>query len=167
MEVEYLKKIMKKCDVYFEDQLISGELLLQSFMDFLVDEAGRAENNGSIVLHLASPCFDAIAVAWAALTVIAGNEKDVESIIRNLRPGDKVLYDRKRAEFIGLNTDEDGVERVSIRYGGGTARIAGRASRRITVSRSVMTGAESDAGTVSGKNSWRRCLNAIKRTSLL
>ena len=46
MEVEYLKKIMKKCDVYFEDQLISGELLLQSFMDFLVDEAGRAENNG-------------------------------------------------------------------------------------------------------------------------
>ena len=123
MEVEYLKKIMKKCDVYFEDQLISGELLLQSFMDFLADEAGREENNGSIVLHLASPCFDAIAVAWAALTVIAGNEKDVESIIRNLRPGDKVLYDRKRAEFIGLNTDEDGMERVSIRYGGGTARI--------------------------------------------
>ena len=70
MEVEYLKKIMKKCDVYFEDQLISGELLLQSFMDFLADEAGREENNGSIVLHLASPCFDAIAVAWAALTVI-------------------------------------------------------------------------------------------------
>ena len=55
MEVEYLKKIMKKCDVYFEDQLISGELLLQSFMDFLADEAGREENNGSIVLHLASP----------------------------------------------------------------------------------------------------------------
>ena len=132
MEVEYLKKIMKKCDVYFEDQLISGELLLQSFMDFLVDEAGRAENNGSIVLHLASPCFDAIAVAWAALTVIAGNEKDVESIIRNLRPGDKVLYDRKRAEFIGLNTDEDGVERVNICYGGGTARIGRKSWARIT-----------------------------------
>lgn len=132
MEVEYLKKIMKKCDVYFEDQLISGELLLQSFMDFLADEAGREENNGSIVLHLASPCFDAIAVAWAALTVIAGNEKDVESIIRNLRPGDKVLYDRKRAEFIGLNTDEDGMERVSIRYGGGTARIGRKSWARIT-----------------------------------
>ena len=82
MEVEYLKKIMKKCDVYFEDQLISGELLLQSFMDFLADEAGREENNGSIVLHLASPCFDAVEVTSAALTVIAGNEKDVESIIR-------------------------------------------------------------------------------------
>ena len=97
MDVESLKKIMKKCDVYFEDRLISGELLLQSFMDFLTDEAGKAENNGSIVLHLASPCFDAISVAWAALAVIAGNETDVESIIRNLKPGDKVLYDRKRA----------------------------------------------------------------------
>ena len=132
MDVESLKKIMKKCDVYFEDRLISGELLLRSFMEFLTGEAGKAENNGSIVLHLASPCFDAISVAWVALAVIAGNETDVESIIRNLRPGDKVLYDRKRAEFIGLNTDEDGVERVSIRYGGGTARIGRKSWARIT-----------------------------------
>ena len=40
MDVESLKKIIKKCDVYFEDQLISGELLLRFFMDFLTDEAG-------------------------------------------------------------------------------------------------------------------------------
>ena len=132
MDVESLKKIIKKCDVYFEDQLISGELLLRFFMDFLTDEAGKVENNGSIVLHLASPCFDAILVAWAALAVIAGNETDVESIIRNLRPGDKVLYDRKRAEFIGLNTDEDGVERVSILCGGGTTRIGRKSWARIT-----------------------------------
>lgn len=132
MDVESLKKIMKKCDVYFEDRLISRELLLRSFMEFLTGEAGKAENNGSIVLHLASPCFDAISVAWAALAVIAGNETDVESIIRNLRPGDKVLYDRKRAEFIGLNTDEDGVERVSIRCGGGTTRIGRKSWARIT-----------------------------------
>lgn len=57
MDVESLKKIMKKCDVYFENRLISGELLLQSFMDFLTDEAGKAENNGSIVLHLAFSVF--------------------------------------------------------------------------------------------------------------
>ena len=132
MDVESLKKIMKKCDVYFEDQLISGELLLWSFMDFLTDEASKVENNGSIVLHLASPCFDAISVAWAALAVIAGNETDVESIIRNLRPGDKVLYGRKRAEFIGLNMDDDCVERVSIRCGGGTTRIGRKSWARIT-----------------------------------
>lgn len=132
MDVERLKKIIKKCDVYFEDRLISGELLLRSFIDFLTSEASKAENNGSIVLHLASPCFDAISVAWAALAVIAGNETDVESIIRNLSPGDKVLYDRKRAEFIGLNTDEDGVKRVIIRCESGTKRIGRKSWARIT-----------------------------------
>lgn len=132
MDVERLKKIINKCDVYFEDRLISGELLLRSFIDFLTSEASKAENNGSIVLHLASPCFDAISVAWAALAVIAGNETDVESIIRNLSPGDKVLYDRKRAEFIGLNTDEDGVKRVIIRCESGTKRIGRKSWARIT-----------------------------------
>lgn len=53
MDVESLKKIMKKCDIYFEDRLISGELLLRSFMEFLTNEASKTENNGSIVLHLA------------------------------------------------------------------------------------------------------------------
>ena len=132
MDVESLKKIMKKCDIYFEDRLISGELLLRSFMEFLTNEASKTENNGSIVLHLASSCFDAITVAWAALAVIAGNETDVESIVRNLRLGDTVLYDRKRAEFIGLNMDEDGVERVSIRCGGGMTRIGRKGWARIT-----------------------------------
>ena len=132
MDVESLKKIMKKCDIYFEDRLISGELLLRSFMEFLTNEASKAENNGSIVLHLASSWFDAIAVALAALAVIAGNETDVESIVRNLRLGDTILYDRKRAEFIGLNMDEDGVERVSIRCGGGMTRIGRKSWARIT-----------------------------------
>ncbi len=132
MDVEGLKKIMKKCEVYFEGRLISKELLLWSFMDFLTDEAGKQENKGSIVLHLASPCFDALSVAWAALAVIAGNETDVESIIRTLRPGDKVLYGNKRAEFIGLKTDEDGVERVSIQCIDGTRRIGRRSWARIT-----------------------------------
>ena len=53
MEVEYLKKIMKKCDVYFEDQLISGELLLQSFMDFLLMKPeGRKTTEASCCIWL-------------------------------------------------------------------------------------------------------------------
>ena len=76
MNVEVLRDLIKKCDIYFEDQLISGELLLRVFTDFLSEEADRQENKGSIILHTASPCFDAIAVAWSALAVIAGNGAD-------------------------------------------------------------------------------------------
>ena len=65
---------------------------------------------GSIILHTASPCFDAIAVAWSALAVIAGNGADVESIIRMLQPGERVLCGKERGEFIGIETDENGKE---------------------------------------------------------
>ena len=39
MNVEVLRDLIKKCDIYFEDQLISGELLLRVFTDFLSEEA--------------------------------------------------------------------------------------------------------------------------------
>lgn len=54
MNVEVLRDLIKKCDIYFEDQLISGELLLRVFTDFLSEEADRQENKGSIILHTAS-----------------------------------------------------------------------------------------------------------------
>lgn len=132
MDVEGLKKIIKKCDIYFENQLISKELLLKSFMEFLTIEAGKADNNGSIVFHLASLCFDALSVAWAALAVIVGNEMDVESIIRNLQPGDKVLYDNKRAEVIGFSTDEGDGKRVNISCEGCIIKIGRKSWARIT-----------------------------------
>ena len=37
------------------------------------EEAEKTENSGSIVLHLGSPCFDAVAIVWAAFAVIMGN----------------------------------------------------------------------------------------------
>lgn len=43
MNVEVLRDLIKKCDIYFEDQLISGELLLRVFTDFLSEEADRQE----------------------------------------------------------------------------------------------------------------------------
>lgn len=126
MNVEVLRDLIKKCDIYFEDQLISGELLLRVFTDFLSEEADRQENKGSIILHTASPCFDAIAVAWSALAVIAGNGADVESIIRMLQPGERVLCGKERGEFIGIETDENGKEWAVIRQGKSSIRKIGR-----------------------------------------
>ena len=126
MNVEVLRDLIKKCDIYFEDQLISGELLLRVFTDFLSEEADRQENKGSIILHTASPCFDAIAVAWSALAVIAGNGADVESIIRMLQPGERVLCGKERGEFIGIETDENGKEWAVIRQGKSSIRKIGK-----------------------------------------
>ena len=51
MNVEVLRDLIKKCDIYFEDQLISGELLLRVFTDFLSEEADRR------MLSQSSECF--------------------------------------------------------------------------------------------------------------
>ena len=51
MNVEVLRDLIKKCDIYFEDQLISGELLLRVFTDFLSEEADRKTKAASFFIR--------------------------------------------------------------------------------------------------------------------
>mgnify|MGYP003189276723 CR=1 FL=1 len=169
MNVEVLRDLIKKCDIYFEDQLISGELLLRVFTDFLSEEADRQENKGSIILHTASPCFDAIAVAWSALAVIAGNGADVESIIRMLQPGERVLCGKERGEFIGIETDENGKEWAVIRQGKSSIRKIGRKGWSGIIpyygNSTRCDGREYAVEIVYGKNFCPFCLTVIRKTS--
>lgn len=169
MNVEILKNLIKKCDIYFEDQLISSELLLRVFIDFLNDEADRPENEGSIILHPASPCFDAIAVSWSALAVIVGNSADVESIIRMLQPGEMILCGKERGEFVGIEIDANEKEWAVIRQGKSLTKKseekAGQPLYHITEIRIAMTGVEFVAEIVCGKNFCPFCLNVIRKIS--
>ena len=126
MNIEGLNRSLKKCDIYLEDKIISKELILQSFLAFLSGEARKEENRGSIILHVGSPCFDAAAVVWAAFAVIWGNSTDVDGIVRSLLPGSPVLYERKRGEFRGIETDRNGKEWVVIRQDGSNIKKLGR-----------------------------------------
>ena len=78
MDIESLNRCLEICDIYLEGRIISKELILRSFLKFLSKEAEKQENNGSIVLHLGSPCFDAVAIVWAAFAVIMGNSTNVD-----------------------------------------------------------------------------------------
>ncbi len=128
MNVEDLNRSLKKCDIYLENQIISKELILQSFLAFLSGEAGKGENRGSIILHVGSPCFDAAAIVWAAFAVIWGNGTDVDGIVRSLSPRSPVLYERKRGEFRGIETDSEGKEWAVIGQGGSSIKKIGRKS---------------------------------------
>ena len=46
MNVEDLNRSLKKCDIYLENQIISKELILQSFLAFLSGEAGKGGEQG-------------------------------------------------------------------------------------------------------------------------
>lgn len=126
MDIEGLNRCLEKCDICLEGRIISRERILRSFLKFLSGEAEKTENSGSIVLHLGSPCFDAVAVVWAAFAVIMGNSTNVEKIVRTLSDGDKVLYAKERGEFRGIERDSNGKEWAVIWQGKRGTRKVGR-----------------------------------------
>lgn len=128
MAVIELKNILEKCDIYLDEHLISKEPILRSFWDFLSGESSKQENKGSIVLHLGSVCFDAIALVWATFAVILGNSTDVEKIVRSIRKGGQVLYRGERGEFKGIEIDSTGKEWAIIWQGNRGTRKVGRKS---------------------------------------
>ena len=98
-----MKKLIDKCDLYFEGHIISKELLLQNYADFL---AGNFEkkHNVAISLHTGSICFDIITIVFTAISNIVYNQDNAEDFITSLNIGDMVLYKKTRCRFEGLTT---------------------------------------------------------------
>lgn len=119
-----IQSILDKCEIRLEGQVISEELLLQSFVKFLNNSIDSTYHTG-IVLHTGSVCFDALAIVWAAFVAIVGNNIDVEQIIRSLEIGSVVLYENERGEFQGFET-EKGEERAVIGQGNGKRKLIGK-----------------------------------------
>lgn len=52
-----LKKLIDKCDLYFDGHIISKELLVKNYADFLASNFEK-KHNVVISLHTGSVCFD-------------------------------------------------------------------------------------------------------------
>lgn len=89
---EAMNKIIKSCDVCIDGNVISQELLLATFSDFILSTIEKEKHNVSIVLHTGSVCFDAIILACAAVSNLLYNQTNANDIISQLIPGDVVLY---------------------------------------------------------------------------
>lgn len=48
---EALKKILEKCDILLEDEIISKELLLRTYADYFLKTIDKDKHNVGIVLH--------------------------------------------------------------------------------------------------------------------
>ena len=98
-----MKKLIDRCDLYFEGHIISKELLLQNYADFL---AGNFEkkHNVAISFHTGSICFDIITIVFTAISNIVYNQDNAEDFVTSLNVGDMVLYKKTRCRFEGLTT---------------------------------------------------------------
>ena len=94
-----MSKIIRKCDVCIDGNVVSKELLIKTFSDFVSSTIEDKRHNVGIVLHTGSICFDAILLAYAAISDVLYNETNANDIISSLQADDMVLcYDGSRGK---------------------------------------------------------------------
>ena len=94
-----MKRIIDKCDVCIDGNIISKELLIRTFADYISATIEEKHHNIGVVLHTGSICFDAILLAYAAISNILYNETNPTSLIHSLQVGDLVLcYDGSKGK---------------------------------------------------------------------
>lgn len=86
-----MKRIIDKCDVCIDGNVISKELLIKTLSGFISSTIEDKRHNVGIILHTGSICFDAILLAYAAISNILYNETNATDLIYSLHVGDVVL----------------------------------------------------------------------------
>lgn len=86
-----MNSIIEKCDVCIDGNVISKELLIKTFLNFVSSTIEDKQHNIGIVLHTGSICFDAILLAYVAISNILYNKTDPANLIYSLHVGDVVL----------------------------------------------------------------------------
>ena len=96
-----MKKLIDKCDLYFEGHIISKELLLQNYAKFLASNFEK-KHNVAISLHTGSICFDIVSILFAAMSNIFYDQSTIDDFIESLEIGDIVINGRERCRFEGI-----------------------------------------------------------------
>lgn len=105
---EIMESVLEKCDIMLDGQIISKELLIQSFASFLSQTVGKRKHNVGIVMHTGSVCFDVLALTYAAIINLISNETEADEIINSMQLGDVVLYGEKKKERYVFDGKIDG-----------------------------------------------------------
>ncbi|MEA5049895.1 MAG: DrmE family protein [Oscillospiraceae bacterium] len=97
---ELMEKVIENCDLLYNGDLFSRELLMRSFAQFLSSSAEKDKHNVGIILHSGSLVFDALILTYAAISNLVMSETSSEDVIDSLEIGSSVLYgQRKRSRY--------------------------------------------------------------------
>ena len=97
---------ISRCEILFNGEAVGREHLLNAYKQFLSQSALEKKHNVSFVMHTGSICFDIIALIYAAVSVLALNEGEVESVLGSLEPGDIVVYEKEKYRFEGFTEEK-------------------------------------------------------------
>lgn len=97
--------LLRKCDVFFEDERISDGLIMSTYAGYIAELMDEAEKSSSLILHTGSQMFDILLTLYIALSCIVYDELTPAELVESLSPGDIVIFENKRAKFLGLTAD--------------------------------------------------------------
>lgn len=91
-----MQNFAEKCDIFFENSLISKELLIKSYGDFIASSFGNHDRTVGVVLHTGSLCFDIMSILAAAFGSLLLDASDADDILSSFNLGDMVQYKNNR-----------------------------------------------------------------------
>ena len=101
--------MLDKCDIYYEDALISKESIIERYIEFFDNVFAGEKHSVNFALHTGSICFDIISVVAVTLGCLSYNLWTNDDIISRLQIGDMVMYENKRYRWKGLE-DSNGTK---------------------------------------------------------
>lgn len=104
-----ISSMLDKCDIYYEDALISKENIIERYIEFFDSVFSGEKHSVNFALHTGSICFDIISVVAVTLGCLSYNLWTNDDIISRLQIGDMVMYENKRYRWKGLE-DIDGIK---------------------------------------------------------
>ena len=99
---DIMKSVINYCDICLDGCIISKEYLMCTFINYINATIEKDQHNINVVLHTGSVCFDAVLLAYIAISNIFYNETDPIEILHSLKANDLVLYDKQRYVFVGF-----------------------------------------------------------------
>ncbi|MDR2386745.1 MAG: DrmE family protein, partial [Deltaproteobacteria bacterium] len=102
-----IENLIDKCDIFFEDSLISKELIINNYAKFIAYSNSDPTDLVKISLHTNSICFNVISLLVTAFNTISLDKTNTDSILDSINIGDIVLYrgikdNNKREKYVFL-----------------------------------------------------------------
>lgn len=116
MEKDIIIAMLDKCDIYYDDLLISSEDIIKRYMQFYSSCFNSSEKITGFAFHTGSMCFDIASVVALLLTCFNYNLASNDEILRSLEIGDMVLFRGERYRWNGIQKGTPGGQNSEAEY---------------------------------------------------
>lgn len=99
-----IRDMISKCEIYYDDLIISSEDIIKRYMHFFSMQFDTNQKTTSFAFHTGSPCFDIVSLAVLMLVCFTYNLSSNDELLQSLEEGDMVLYKGERYHWNGIRT---------------------------------------------------------------